>query len=267
MRGGCRPRAETTRDIEGTGPHHEHGADQCDGPAGTPPARGDEASAGDDAGHPDQDDVPDEPRTRDGDCQGHLPACPGDAGTCRHRARPEASGGDRHASRELGRGDGLPADGFGQGPVPRRAGTVGILRRHARAAPGLHRPGQAPVDPQHPDHAPAADRGDGPPDPARRPSRPPRSRGLLGPVDPDVRTARQREIVHLERHPRCDRRQDLHPPRARILGPGDHGLRPDRSLRGRTADRRSRLAPPHIEQVRHALRARASGPRSSPGAN
>ena len=65
---------------------------------------------------------------------------------------------------------------------------------------------------------------DGPPDPAARPDRQPRSRRHLGPLDPDVRPARQRQILDLERHPRGDGRQDLHPPRHRIFRSGHHRL-------------------------------------------
>ena len=53
----------------------------------------------------------------------------------------------------------------------------------------------------------------------------------VGPLDPDVRPARQRQILDLQRHPRCDGRQDLRPPRARIFRPGHHRLRPDRPRR------------------------------------
>ncbi len=52
------------------------------------------------------------------------------------------------------------------------------------------------------------------PDGADRPSRP---RRRLGPLDPDVRPARQRQVLDLERHPRRAGRHHLHPARGRIF--------------------------------------------------
>ena len=97
-----------------------------------------------------------------------------------------------------------------------------------------------------------AHRRHGPSDPARHADRPAWPRRLRRPLDPDVRTARQRQILDLQRHPRRPRRPGLRAPRHRIRRPGHHRLRPDRAFRRRGSRRRPELAAPR-HALRHAL--------------
>ena len=203
---------------------HEHPGHQRPCPRLSPHHGRNRPVDGDDAGYPVEIHVPDEPDPAQRHRQRDLRAAWRDARDRGPDPRSTPDRGDGHAARQLGQRDGLSAYRRGQGARARRAEPVGVLRRPAGAAGDVQGAGRPPVDPQHPvDPRPDAG-GDGPPDPAARPVAEPRPRGELRPLDPALRAARKRQVVDLERHPRCDGRQDLRAPRAGVFRPGHHRL-------------------------------------------